>query len=127
MPDPIFITLEEVLAVHKESLVAFGGSDGIRDTGALESAVNAPINYFHYQQATIVTCAAVYLHHISEAQAFIDGNKRTAVAVTLMFLLANGVGVIDDQQGIYDLLMKIANHEIEIDEISISLNNFITE
>ncbi len=125
MPDLIFITLEDVLAVHDEALIAFGGSPGIRDQGILESAINAPQNYYYYQEADILTCAAVYLHHISEAQAFLDGNKRTAVGVTLMFLLTNNMGILDDQQGLYDLCMQVANHQLEIDLIAIALQTFV--
>ncbi len=126
MPELIFITLEDVLAVHDEALIAFGGSPGIRDQGGLDSALNAPQNYYYYQEADILTCAAVYLHHISEAQAFIDGNKRTAVGVTLMFLLANNMGILDDQPGLYDLCMRVANHELDIEQIREALEIFVS-
>lgn len=133
MPDPIFVDLKEVLEVHEEGLMAFGGSSGLRDRGALEAAIMAPHHYAYYREtedmtlADILKCAAVYLHHISEAQAFIDGNKRTAVAVTLIFLLSNGVGVVDDQQGLFDLCIRVANHELDIEQITFELRKFVVE
>ena len=86
-------TVEAVVAIHKEVLVAHGGSEGLRDRGLLESAVTAP-------QATMfgkpvfedgIEIAAAYLFYICRNHPFVDGNKRTALATCLVFLVENGL------------------------------------
>jgi death-on-curing protein len=86
-------TVEAVLAIHDEVLVAHGGSSGLRDRGLLESAVAAP-------QASMmgepliknpIEIAAAYLFYICSNHAFVDGNKRTALATCLVCLGENGL------------------------------------
>lgn len=87
------LTAAAVKAIHEEVLLAHGGSPGIRDEALLESAVAAP-------QATMmgrllisepVEIAAAYLFYICRNHAFIDGNKRAALASCLVFLKVNGL------------------------------------
>ena len=87
------LTAEAVKAIHAEVLAAHGGSEGLRDEALLESAVAAP-------QATYggkplfrnpVEIAAAYLFYLCRNHAFVDGNKRTALAACLVFLEANGL------------------------------------
>ena len=85
------LTVEAVKAIHREVLIAHGGTRGIRDETLLESAVAAP-------QATMmgqplisdpIEIAAAYLFYICRNHPFVDGNKRTALAACLVFLEAN--------------------------------------
>jgi len=87
------LTVSAVKAIHAEVLAAHGGKRGLRDGALLESAVAAP-------QATMmgrsllshpIDIAAAYLFYLCRNHAFIDGNKRTALAVCLVFLEANGL------------------------------------
>lgn len=87
------LTIDAVLAIHAEVLSAHGGSTGLRDRALLESAVAAP-------QATIggepvlhdtLEVAAAYLFYLCRNHAFVDGNKRTALAACLVFLDFNGL------------------------------------
>jgi death-on-curing family protein len=71
-----------------------GGQDGVRDPWALESAVIHPRNVFYYAQGDLFDVAAAYAFHLAESQAFLDGNKRTGIAVALVFLRLNGVTVL---------------------------------
>lgn len=82
------LTVDAVKAIHREVLAAHGGAAGLRDEALLESAVAAP-------QATMmgqplmsdpIEIAAAYLFYLCRNQAFIDGNKRTALAACLVFL-----------------------------------------
>ena len=91
--DLLHPTVEAVKAIHREVLQAHGGSAGIRDEGLLDSAVAAP-------QATMmgkpmfsepVEVAAAYLFYLCRNHPFIDGNKRTALATSLVFLSENGL------------------------------------
>ena len=86
-------TVEAVLAIHTEVLAAHGGSPGLRSRELLESAVAAP-------QATMmgvpmisdpIEIAAAYLFYLCSNHAFVDGNKRVALATCLVFLSENGL------------------------------------
>ena len=80
-------TVEETLAVHAKLIMRFGGSHGIRDRGALESALARPqIGYY----ADLIQEAAALWESLSQNHPFIDGNKRAAVTVTAAFLKING-------------------------------------
>lgn len=79
-----------MLALHKECIATFGGSDGVRDEGLLESALARPENLSCYGTPTLHELAAAYGHGIAKNHPFIDGNKRTAFLTTAVFLMDNG-------------------------------------
>jgi death-on-curing protein len=85
---------------------------GIRDAGGLEAAVNQPLNIYYYGRGDLFDIAAGYAFHIAEAQAFLDGNKRTAVAAALNFLALNGVETVFDSRALYDAMIAIAEKRI---------------
>ncbi|MEK7466055.1 MAG: type II toxin-antitoxin system death-on-curing family toxin [Planctomycetota bacterium] len=90
---PVFLTLEQVLEVHREQLSLFGGSDGVRDQGLLDAALAMPRAGFggEYAHEDIPAMAAAYLFHLVKNHPFIDGNKRVGAAVALIFLGLNGL------------------------------------
>lgn len=84
-------TLAEVIAIHEEVLRRLGEAPRpLRDEGLLESALNRPQMASYYEGADIVRQAAVLGTGISQAQAFLDGNKRTAFQTLDAFLWVNG-------------------------------------
>lgn len=87
-----FLTVEEVLRLHERQIARFGGSEGVRDFGLLESAVLAPQQSFSddYFYKFPYEMAAAYLYHLSKNHAFVDGNKRTSADCMLTFLGMNG-------------------------------------
>ena len=85
----VFLRQEEVLKIHARMIELFGGSEGIRDEGALASALLAAENRRHYENADLAACAATDAYHLTQAHAFVDGNKRVAAAVTEVFLEIN--------------------------------------
>ena len=95
MPEREFLYLDAdgVLAIHAEVLAAHGGSPGLRDQGLLESAVAAPQASFGGELLIQepVAVAAAYLFYLCRNHPFVDGNKRTALAATLVFLQQNGM------------------------------------
>ena len=111
MIDPIFLDVEHVLLIHEDQLNAFGGINGIRDAGLLESAVMTPQVSFggEYLHKDIFEMAAAYAFHIAENQPFLDGNKRTALSSAIVFLRLNGISVLDPNQSLYKALIDIAN------------------
>jgi death-on-curing protein len=98
----------DVLTVHARLIAETGGIRGIRDEGLLESALAAAENRHHYQGADVVSCAAAFAYHLTQAHAFIDGNKRVAAAVSETFLETNGVRLQMTNEEIVELFLKIA-------------------
>lgn len=90
---PTHLTVAAVKAIHGEVLAAHGGSPGIRDEALLESAVAAPQATFGGEpiMGDLIEVAAAYLFYLCRNHAFMDGNKRTALAACLVFLEQNGV------------------------------------
>ena len=80
------------MAIHMRMITEFGGASALRDQGLLESAVMMPTAAFSnvYLHKNISEMAAAYLFHICKNHAFVDGNKRTALATAEMFLILNG-------------------------------------
>lgn len=80
----LFPRKHEVLEIHAQ-LIRVSGIHGLRDEAILESALLAAENRSHYEVAGLITCAATYAYHLTQAHAFIDGNKRIAAAVSEVF------------------------------------------
>ena len=110
--DPVFVTLQQVLRAHDASLQRHGGSAGIRDAGLLQSAVDQPLNDYFYGRADLFGIAAAYAFHIAQAQAFLDGNKRTAIAVALAFLEQNGIATSTSTDSLYNAMIGIAERRL---------------
>ena len=106
----------KVIEYHTWLIERFGGSIGLRDEGALESALAAAPNRRHYEDANIVKCAATYAYHLSQAHAFIDGNKRIAAAIMELFLNINRTILPASDDEIENLIMDIASGRITRDE-----------
>lgn len=107
--DPLFLSLETVYLLHRKSLQRHGGLDGVRDEGAIESALAAAQNTWLYGDGDKFDIAAAYAFHIAESQAFLDGNKRTAVACALTFLKGSRY----DETILYDAMIAIARREMD--------------
>ena len=103
MPTPNYLTVADVLAMHMVLIKRYGGSDGIRDMGALESAVARPQSGYYKD---VVESAAALLESLAINHPFIDGNKRVAFAATDTFLRINGYRFNSEGKEIYVTLMK---------------------
>ena len=89
--EPKWLTREHVEAIHELVLAQHGGLRGVRDAGALESAIGRPQHRWHYEDdADVAACAAVYGVGLARNHAFADGNKRTAFVTMATFLAING-------------------------------------
>lgn len=113
--DPLFLTVEEVLALHEDQLRLFGGVAGIRDRSALESAVMTPASTFDgaFLHDDLFHMAAAYAYHIAENQPFIDGNKRTALNAALVFLDINGWIVSDPEMRLYQAMIDLSSRTLD--------------
>ena len=108
--DPIFLALEEVLAIHEDRIRRYGGAFGVRDVALLQSAIGTVEATFEgsYLHGTLFEMAAAYLFHIARNHRFLDGNKRTALACALAFLSLNDIGINARPNSLYDLVIGIA-------------------
>lgn len=125
MIEPEFLSLEDVLLIHDEQLEAYGGIQGIRDKGLLESAVMTAQASFggEYLHQTLFEMVAAYAFHIAENQPFLDGNKRTALVSALVFLDINGFVVLDEEMKLYDAMIAIANKQMDKYDLAELLEN----
>jgi death-on-curing protein len=123
MSEPVFLNLQEILFLHERSIARYGGTLGICDQSGLEAAVNQSLNVWFYMHGDLFDIAAAYMFHIAEAQAFLDGNKRTAVAAGLNFLAANAVEINFDAGLLYEAMIKIATHSMSKTELAAELRN----
>ena len=113
MDDPAFLRVEDVEELHAMALERFGGSPGLRDRNAFESAVHQPKNVFYYGGGDLFDMAAAYCFHIAQAQAFLDGNKRTGVSAAIIFLEINGQPITGDSMLLHDALIDVANKKLD--------------
>ena len=92
MEEVLFLTIEDVLAIHQKMIERYGGDPTIRDLGLIDSAVMMPQQSFggEYLHPSIASMATAYLFHLCSNHGFGDGNKRTAVGAALVFLDVNG-------------------------------------
>ena len=112
-----FLTKEQVLALQYNNIEEFGGSHGMRDEGAFESALMAAENREHYEDADVIKCAATYGFHLSQAHAFVDGSKRVAVAATVLFLAANGFTLKIGKDEIIETFLALASSQMTRDQL----------
>lgn len=112
--DPLFLTLDEVLALHHEQVRQFGGSAGLRDLSLLESALGSVTATFGgaFLHETIFEMASAYLYGICRNHPFVDGNKRAAVAAALTFLRMNGLRIRASEDDFYDLVIGVAEGRV---------------
>jgi death-on-curing protein len=120
---PRFLGVEEVMRIHARSLDSFGGLPGLRDPGALESAVQAVRNHFLYTGGDLFDLAAVLLWHLGRNPPFADGNKRAAVAAALVFLDLNGIQFAQDDDLFESLTLTVAAGGMERDDLAARLRS----
>jgi death-on-curing protein len=113
--EPIWIREIEALELHGQQIRLFGGSPGVRDRGLLESALARPLNLFAYTERplTLADLAAAYAFGISSNHPFFDGNKRTAMHVSFVFLEFNGAFVTASQEEAYLAFLRLAAGEMD--------------
>jgi death-on-curing protein len=102
-----YVTTADALFFHKELIERYGGATGIRDAGALESALHRPQTGYY---DTIIQEAAALLESLVQNHPFVDGNKRVAFAVTDVFLRINGYALTADSRTIYDRFIEFLDN-----------------
>lgn len=108
-----FLSRRVVEAMHAEQLRRHGGSTGLSDENALESALARAENKANCGEPTVHELAAAYVFGLARNHAFADGNKRTAIVAAGTFLLVNGHRLTANQGTLYEFVMGVAAGEID--------------
>lgn len=121
MSAPIFLTLDEVLALHADQIERYGGSPGLRDAGLLESALAAPQATFDgaYLHPSPSEMAGAHLFHLVKNHPFVDGNKRIGLATALAFLGLNDLWLDADPDALADLVVAVAAGAADKAEVAV--------
>jgi death on curing protein len=99
-----YVTTADVLFFHKQLIERYGGASGLRDAGALESALHRPQTGYY---DTLIHEAAALFESLVQNHPFVDGNKRVAFAVVDIFLRINGYSITLDSKAIYQYMIKL--------------------
>lgn len=114
MNEPVFLSRDQVVELHRISLELHGGLDGLREPGLLDSALMQPEAAYFYGQGDLCDIAAAYAFHIAQNQPFLDGNKRTGMGAALTFLECNHVDVDQfDGRRLYDAMIALAEKRLD--------------
>jgi death-on-curing protein len=119
--------MEIVREIHAEAIARFGGSDVVRDTALLESAVAAPQASFGGKSPyrDLAEIAAAYLYYLCRNHPFIDGNKRAALGSCIVFLRLNGVEPKPDGPEWEKLVITIAAGSLEREQATTRLRKLL--
>ncbi|MFM7348416.1 MAG: type II toxin-antitoxin system death-on-curing family toxin [Erythrobacter sp.] len=105
-------------AIHERQLAEHGGGIGVRDEGALESALSRPVNRWAYGENELVALAAAYAFGVARNHPFAEGNKRTAWILARLFLMANGVEIAFDKIEAINTVLALAAGELSENELA---------
>jgi death on curing protein len=114
-----WIEADVTLAYHKRQIAEHGGTEGLRDEGLLLSALARPQNLIAYgEDVDIAGLAASYAFGIAKNHPFLDGNKRTALVVSISFLNLNGYDFDVDPAETYEVFYDLAQGVLSEDELA---------
>ncbi|GAC1375355.1 MAG: type II toxin-antitoxin system death-on-curing family toxin [Ktedonobacteraceae bacterium] len=114
-----FLPASVVLAIHDDQIRLYGGAYGVRDQGALDSALHMPQAQFggQYLHTSILHMAAAYGFHLSQNHPFVDGNKRTAGMSMFTFLRLNNLNPTASELDYYQAIMAIASGQMNKEQL----------
>jgi death-on-curing protein len=121
LKEPTWIDKQQVRAIHARQISEHGGSSGVRDENLLESALARPQNLLAYseEQPSLERLAASYAFGIARNHPFVDGNKRTALVVSFVFLLLHGIVITATREERYRTFYDLAAGKITEDELTV--------
>jgi death-on-curing protein len=106
----VFLTLAEIVEIHRDQIARYGGHPGIRDARLLQAAIAVPRATMggEYLHTDPLEMAAAYLYHIVRNHPFVDGNKRAGAVAALVFLDLNGVKVDLREDQLVRIVLAVA-------------------
>ena len=120
MQAPIFLDIDHAVRLHRSLIDVYGGTEGIRDVGLLQSAIAVPQSSFggNYLHADLFEMAAAYLYHLVQNHPFLDGNKRTGAAAAIVFLEMNAIEIDNDEEGLVEITLAASTGKASKPEIA---------
>ncbi len=119
--EPVWIDSRDCHAFHAEMLERFGGLEGVRDEGLLESALNRPKNLFAYGEVSLFVMAAAYAAGVVKNRPFLDGNKRSGFMAAALFLEVNGLRFQAPEEEVVERTLGLAAGAIDAGEYAVWL------
>ncbi|EJC70419.1 death-on-curing family protein [Rhizobium leguminosarum bv. viciae WSM1455] len=119
-----FLTRPLVESLQKMQIERFGGLPGLRDGGALESALGRPMHKANCGCGDLIELAAGYLFGLARNHAFVDSNKRIAIVTAGVFLLENGYEIETTDANLYAFVLAVAAGEIDEEGATRFLRDF---
>jgi len=118
---PQFLSLDQIILIHQNQLKLYGGENGLRDMGLLQSALAMPSSGFgeEYFHKDLYEMAAAYLFHIVKNHPFVDGNKRVGFVASFVFLRLNGVLVTADEESYEKITLDVAQGKTDKPQIAV--------
>lgn len=122
----IYLTLEQVIIIHEDQVMRYGGSSGLRDVSLLESAVFRPQSSFGGEDLypTVFDKASALIHSLILNHPFVDANKRTGTASMLVFLELNGYKLEVSQKTLVNTVLRIESKKINLEKLSAWLKKY---
>lgn len=119
-PSVHYLSVDDVLHIHRLQIEQFGGQHGVRDLGLIESAVAMPMASFGGQSLhrDIFDKASAYVFHLAQNHPFLDGNKRVAAATGIVFLKVNGQALLAPPPEYTELVLNVAQGTTQKPEIA---------
>lgn len=121
------ISIQETVYIHNLLIKTFGGSSGVRDFQALESALSRPFQTFDDVELypSVIEKAASLFESLLANHPFVDGNKRTGYVLMRLFLKKNGMDIIADEETKYQFVIDVASGVKRYDDILIWLEDYV--
>lgn len=123
MNEPLWLKVDEILAIHEEILSIHGGGIGVRDQKLLESALDRPKNFFHYEKRDLSTLAAAYADGMVNNHPFVDGNKRIGFLAAALFIECNGYQFVAPEAEVVTMILGLAANKTSKEELAIWLRD----
>lgn len=127
MDEVIFLSMDEIEAIHADQLQRHGGQAGYVDRGQVISAMSQPMMTFggEYLHEDLPSMAAAYLFYLARSQGFADGNKRTAVAAATTFLHMNGLQIDAPETELYKVAIAVATGQLDKDGLVLWIDDHL--
>lgn len=124
--DPHFLRLSEIVEIHQDQVMHYGGASGIRDVDLLKSALAMPEATYgdEFLHAGIFEMAAAYLFHLVKNHPFVDGNKRVGAVSALVFLALNGQDFHAPEEDFAEMVLSVARGELGKADVAVFLRRW---
>ncbi len=121
-----FLSLTEVLEIHRDQIARYGGTTGIRDIELLKSALGMPMATYsgEFLHTDVFEMAAAYLFHLVKNHPFLDGNKRVGAVAALVFLLLNGHDFNVPEDAFAEMVLAVAQGETDKAEVAVFIRRW---